>query len=405
MMLWKRLLWFTLLSFFICIGVNAQEPTSPKPRSFAYEPLRPASTDSPRSTLLSFLNDYQIVLDELVESRKVTNDYSLAAYDRAVNTLNFQNTPDGGSRWVQTEMLALLKEVLDKVPLPDISEIPDAQQVKEEGLTEWSIPNTKIVLSITRHGPYAGEWQFSPRTVQMLPRFYRQLKDTPYQPGASENIYQMFISNQQGLINRERRLGNRLRAVNTNSPRATLEGFLKNMNQAYEYAMKVNDALESDPQTMTTEEAEAIGNLAEDNIARAIATLNLSEVPEALRYDSGIEAAMQIKEVLDRLAPAPLDQIPDLQMVREIRAESNDPNRPIRWIYPNTGIEILEIMEGHEAGTFKFSPEQWPKPKSITTRSKTCLTGIISTNTSRQSMNPLAPRRGSTNSTPPLPGV
>ena len=297
------------------------------------------------------------MLDELVESRKVTNDYSLAAYDRAVNTLNFQNTPDGGSRWVQTEMLALLKEVLDKVPLPDISEIPDAQQVKEEGLTEWSIPNTKIVLSITRHGPYAGEWQFSPRTVQMLPRFYRQLKDTPYQPGASENIYQMFISNQQGLINRERRLGNRLRAVNTNSPRATLEGFLKNMNQAYEYAMKVNDALESDPQTMTTEEAEAIGNLAEDNIARAIATLNLSEVPEALRYDSGIEAAMQIKEVLDRLAPAPLDQIPDLQMVREIRAESNDPNRPIRWIYPNTGIEILEIMEGHEAGTFKFSPE------------------------------------------------
>ncbi|MGE9289927.1 MAG: mechanosensitive ion channel family protein, partial [Puniceicoccales bacterium] len=350
----------TFALLILCLATVAPQFASAETSSWEdlpYEPLKPAETSSPRDTLRSFLSDYQIVLDEQFGKGRVTSNQGLAAYDRALTTLNFNDVPDGGSRWVQTERLAYLKEVLDKTPLPPADEIPDADEVRESGITEWSIPNTKISLSLTESGPYAGEWQFSPRTVQLLPRFYRQLREIPYQPGATEGLIEKFHASKDGLINRGRMLGNRLQSVNTSSPRSTLEGFLRNMNAAYELAIEVDEALGSDPQTITLDDARSLGRTAEDHLARAVATLNLSEVPEALRYDSGVEAALEIKEVLDRLSPAPIDQIPDLAAIREIRERNGGDYLPIRWVYPNTGIEIIEVTEGEDAGTFKFSPD------------------------------------------------
>jgi len=322
----------------------------------AYQPLRSADMGSPRDTLKSFLEDYSAVLAEFHEkgSARELSREALAAYDRASSTLNFSTTPDGGARWVQQERLIFLKEVLDRLELPSFEAIPGREEVEAEDLTEWIIPNTRMRIVREETGPYAGEWRFSPRTVQLLPRHYRQIKDLPYKSGATPGIYEAARNNKEGVINRERELSNRLRAANTMSPRATLESFMQNMNQAYELVQETHARLEENLESLSPDEIADVRARIEDSLDRAVSTLDLSEVPGALRDDVGIESALQIKEVLDRLGLAPIEQIPDLEEVRSLR-EANHIG-PIRWTYPNTDLEIVEVMEGPNAGAFLFSP-------------------------------------------------
>ena len=103
---------------------------------------------------------------------------------------------------------------------------------------------------------------------------------------------------------------------------------------------------------MTIAEAREIGISADNLLQRAVHTLDLSQVPEALREDVGVESALQLKEVLDRMELPPLDSVPDAQMVR---AAASQRAGPFRWRYPNTEIEIVEIPEGNRQGQFLFS--------------------------------------------------
>lgn len=319
-----------------------------------YQPLKSANMASPRDTLRSFLEDYTFVLREFIEkgSAEDLSREALAAYDRASSTLNYSTTPDGGARWVQQERMIYLKEVLDRLPLPNFEDIPGPDEA--ERLTEWIIPETRMRIVLEESGPYAGEWRFSPRTVQLLPRHYRQIKDLPYKDGATPGIYDAAKNNKQGIINRERDLSNRLRTANTMSPRSTLESFLSNMNDAYELMKETDRQLREDPRGLSKAELKDIRDRIEDSLNRAVSTLNLSHVPEVLRDDVGIESALEIKEVIDRIGLAPIEQIPDLQEVRSLHRDGHE--GPIRWTYPNTNFEISEVLEGPQAGAFLFSP-------------------------------------------------
>ena len=88
---------------------------------------------------------------------------------------------------------------------------------------------------------------------------------------------------------------------------------------------------------------------------RAVATLDLRQVPEAFAQDIGVESALKLKEILDRMAPPPSELIPDSEMVAAARPRLR--NRPFRWRYPNTTIEIAEVTEGPREGQFLFSAE------------------------------------------------
>lgn len=353
---WLRLslLVFALVGFHASAAEENQDQAPS--RDTPYEPLRPANLASPRDTLNTFLTEYRKMLEEHFREGQVTSNKGLAAYGRALATMDFSYTPDGGSRWVQTERLVYMQEVLDKLTLPAMEDIPGVEEVDAVDLKAWHIPGTEITIVRADKGLHKGQWRFSPRTVELLPRYYRQTIDLPSRPGAVVGLFAILQANEDGIINRERAVGNRLRAVNTDSPRSTFEGFLRNMNQAYEAVMAVEKGLGAKPPTMSLDEARAVGQVAEDNLRRAVATLDLSGVPDALRYDTGIETAMQIKEVMDRMAPPPIDQIPNLEMVRQIRSEMGNTNQPIRWVYPNTAFEIIEVMEGPEQGNFRFSP-------------------------------------------------
>jgi MscS family membrane protein len=78
-----------------------------------------------------------------------------------------------------------LKEVLDRLDLPPVESIPDAQAMAKAELKAWTLPNTEIRIKRVEAGPRAGEYLFTTDTVSRIPDFYDRGRGLPYRPGAS----------------------------------------------------------------------------------------------------------------------------------------------------------------------------------------------------------------------------
>ena len=320
-------------------------------------PLRPADTSSPRDTLHSFLTDSSYFINDFRKNN--LNEKSYRAFRRASQTLDFSTTTEGDTWFARIERVALLQELLARIELPADSEIPGNKEVADGGITEWTIPNTRIKIVKIEQGPQAGKFLFSAETVQELDRLYRQAKHLQYQPNAMGGLYEEMVGADTTKYALEQQLRNRLKPVDTSNPRATLEGFLDSVNRAYTLVFETNKALQATPSTVSREDALEKERMAANLLQRASETLDLSQVPKALRQDVGIETVLQLKEVFDRMLPPPLDAMPDAKKVAAFRKESNasavQRTVPFRWRIPNTQIEIVEIMEGERQGQFLFS--------------------------------------------------
>ena len=320
---------------------------------FDPHPLRPADTSSPRDTLRSFLTNVNEVIKDRRRGPDARSAAGFGAHDRALQTLDLSTTPDGDATVVQTERSLFLKEILDRIELPPEDEIPGDAEVADGGITQWTIPDTRITIRRIEHGPRGGEFLFSADTVQRLDRLYRQAKHLPYKPGATVGAYEEFIRSKGRERFREQQVRNRLRPVDVSSPRSTLEGFLDSVNRAYALIMEAEAALKATPPAITQEQAREIEIKAGHLLQRAAATLDLSQVPETLREDVGIETTIQLKEILDRMVLPRLASVPNAHMVEAARERGS--RSPFQWRYPNTAIEIVEIMEGERQGQFLFS--------------------------------------------------
>lgn len=134
---------------------------------------------------------------------------------------------------------------------------------------------------------------------------------------------------------------NPLMQIDTSSPQATLRAFLAALEEAYQIAG------ESDRQCDTLEPLD-----------RAVMTLDLSEVPPYLAPTLGPEAAMMLKEILDRIELPPFEEIPDREEVeRSWASDMPDAAAIERWLIPNTSIAIALIAEGPRSGEFLFTAD------------------------------------------------
>jgi len=314
-------------------------------------PLRPPDTSSPRQTLRSFLTNADFAIRTWREgplgSRGIRT--LLAAFE----TMDFSGMPQSESFSVQVERTLLLKELLDRLPLPPMAEIPGEVEVKKRGVTQWTIPETRITIAQVKEGPRAGDFLFTDATVRQLDLFYRLAKDLPYKPTATTpGIYEEYLAF-GGTDSVDAVVRSRLKKLDSISPRLSLVGFLNSMNRAYELVMDANTKLKAVPPEMTREQALEIEAKAAEQLNLATNLLDLSQLPEAYRKDRAIEAALQLKEVLDRTFPPFLESIPDAKMVAAARKDGE----AYRWRYPNTEIEIVEAMEGEKRGHFLFSAE------------------------------------------------
>jgi MscS family membrane protein len=151
-------------------------------------PLRPPAMASPRDTLSSF-KAYVREAVHRYQTRNVGIGFE-GPRDKALQTLDLSGLPPALREDQGIERGLLLLEILDRIELPPLEEIPDAAAVEAEGITRWTIPNTEITIARTEEGPYAGKFQFSAHTVAQLPTFYEKVKHLPYKPGADIGVYE-----------------------------------------------------------------------------------------------------------------------------------------------------------------------------------------------------------------------
>jgi MscS family membrane protein len=134
----------------------------------------------------------------------------------------------------------------------------------------------------------------------------------------------------------------------TSSPRATLRSLSANIFDAYKIYVGQNLYSRSAPPEMR------------DDMRRAVRCLDLSAVPPALVRDVGLEAALMLKEVLDRI---------DLPSPEEIPGHDAHP-LPDKWVVPGTEITIARVASGPYAGEYLFAPETVARAEEFYNRVK-----------------------------------
>jgi MscS family membrane protein len=177
--------------------------------------LSPAQTSSPRSTLEGFRADASRATDLLMEAyresrsepglslsesvtRKATEADALLA--RAAQTLDLRDIPPVELEHRRLESVILLKEILDRVPLPDSSAIPGDDEVAAKTPASWNVPGTDLRIVRIADGPRAGEYLFSSGTVLRLENIYQAIRNQPDMSGAKTDFYDFFSQSPGHLL-------------------------------------------------------------------------------------------------------------------------------------------------------------------------------------------------------------
>lgn len=143
----------------------------------------------------------------------------------------------------------------------------------------------------------------------------------------------------------------------TTSPRVTLSEFRHNMERTHALIMSAYESGHQTPGLRYSSAQRQQAQEAEEALERAIKTLDLSEIPPAQLEDIGVESALLLNEILDRIPLPPDDQIPDITTVEN--------EKITYWEIPNTEIAILKVSDGFKVGDFVFSKETVKRLKSF----------------------------------------
>ena len=170
--------------------------------------ISPPPTQSPQDTYSAFLKNTDDAYTLIMEAHRKSQaeggiraseevltlaDQADEAMDRAIETLNLERVPLVEKKSRGIELVLLLRETLDRIEKPEISSIPDAQVVKDIGLDEWEIPNTRIAIVKANKGFRDDEFLFSEETLHQIRYFYEEVKDLPYKENALEGFYQFYV--------------------------------------------------------------------------------------------------------------------------------------------------------------------------------------------------------------------
>jgi MscS family membrane protein len=131
------------------------------------------------------------------------------------------------------------------------------------------------------------------------------------------------------------------------SPRDTLAVLQGSVAEAYRVFGAAYDQYRAEPGWWPSPAVEARIDTVNLLLRRAMATFDLSAVPPVNRNQSGIEAALLLGEVFNRLPPIDLETVPDAAAVRESGITA--------WRLPNTNLVIARMEQGPRAGEFMFT--------------------------------------------------
>jgi MscS family membrane protein len=151
-------------------------------------PLKPPDRSSPRATLKTFLDSADAVAEFLVRDympspsrARFHHMASLGAIPQ--QCMDLSEVPPAARQKAGRAAAVALYEILSRIPLPPLEQIPDADRLGPgagTGPTRWVIPNTEIALVRAPSGPRSGEFLFSADTVARAGEFYERVRGLPY---------------------------------------------------------------------------------------------------------------------------------------------------------------------------------------------------------------------------------
>ncbi|AZQ60892.1 mechanosensitive ion channel family protein [Flammeovirga pectinis] len=187
-------------------------------------PLNPPNTSSPRATIVSFINNmkysHQILKATYLKNIELPGYFisdsikeemyqAELIFDRATDCLDLSSFPPSIQKDMSFSRAIMLKEILDRIPIPDLEKIPNKRDVeydlenkKHPQLSHWRIPKTEIILVKQATEDSQGQYLFSKETVERIPGFYEEIKHLPYKSEnyISKNFYPFYISTPGLLI-------------------------------------------------------------------------------------------------------------------------------------------------------------------------------------------------------------
>ena len=209
--------------------------------------LKPVDTSNPRATLEGFLDSmnraYELVAEAnnalgadspTMSSEEAQEAERMAAQllERATVALDLSQVPAELRRDIGEEKAMQLKEVLDRLILPPVDAVPDAQMVAaaRDGVLgffiqgaaglRWRLPNTEIEIAEVTEGDRTGQFLFSAATVERISDDFEEVRDLPYRvehlggteydyvsPELSRGFYDDYVSSPGYLIPRAHPLG------------------------------------------------------------------------------------------------------------------------------------------------------------------------------------------------------
>ncbi len=160
---------------------------------------KPVETSTPRATIESFLN-----LTDLIGRRynsykeNPTPETQKALMDASSKTLallDLREMPDAARREKGIEAFLLIWEVVARLDLPALKDIPD-RTLKTDGtersepLKRWRIPGSEITLALIDNGAQTGEYLLSADTVKHASESYESVEHLPYkQPVPIKDLF------------------------------------------------------------------------------------------------------------------------------------------------------------------------------------------------------------------------
>ncbi|MBS0638895.1 MAG: mechanosensitive ion channel family protein [Proteobacteria bacterium] len=168
-----------------------------------HNPLAVPDLTSPRNAMESFLSRsdrlYTRWADLLTDYLDSGNYYLSPAQHRAMlrilddgphiaRVLDLSSVPPVLKQTLGRERILQFREILDRIPLPDPADIPDAAAMESRPVKRWRLPGTDIEFVLSTSGPRAGDYVLTPETIERLPDYYQRVKDLPYKSGPAQRL-------------------------------------------------------------------------------------------------------------------------------------------------------------------------------------------------------------------------
>ena len=143
----------------------------------------PIDTSSPRATVESFLAMTDEAGQRYIDYRNVpskkTQNALLYSQRKSLRLLDLSEVPPATREDVGFASFLLLWEILSRLDLPDLEDIPGAIDSAQSLPNHWRLPGTEIVIKRVSDDEGVGDYRFSSGTVSRAQEFFDMVR---YQP-------------------------------------------------------------------------------------------------------------------------------------------------------------------------------------------------------------------------------